>query len=289
MSDFSDRPFVAGSLIGLRAFKPDELGRLHGPSFGGVFKPGENVAECSQSGRSMRRFQRDLAEAVRALEGKPGNPQIKGPRASDHTVAGVDCSCGFYAYFDGGNDYARSGTVSALVEGYGVCTVGHRGFRAEKARLVALVLPKDKSSKRHSGWFDRLADRLYMNGVGALVGVPSGLSGLAAVVLGPSLAFSDSPWFALLAPLGLALMVLAVVVFKADFHAISRHYPSVSDVSKCYDHGAKKDTDQGLIRRNYPDVPTYPTVAAAIKAHPLTPPPAPTPDDGDFWIRPVTR
>jgi len=45
-----------------------------------------------------------------------------------------------------------------------------------------------------------------------------------------------------------------------------------------------------LVTRNYPDVLTYPTVAAMTKAHPLTPPlepRVPTPDDPDFWTAPA--
>lgn len=44
-----------------------------------------------------------------------------------------------------------------------------------------------------------------------------------------------------------------------------------------------------LVRRNYPDVPTYPTKKEALAQHPLTPPPPPNPTDEDFWTREVPR
>ncbi len=64
-------------------------------------------------------------------------------RPDDHREAMVGCACGFYAYFNGTNkfsDYDGSHTISGIVEGYGMCTVGSQGFRASKARIVALVI-----------------------------------------------------------------------------------------------------------------------------------------------------
>lgn len=52
-----------------------------------------------------------------------------------------DCSCGFYAYYEGSNDYYREGMVMAIVKGTGELILGTRGFRAEKAEIVALHIP----------------------------------------------------------------------------------------------------------------------------------------------------
>lgn len=120
MSEFSDRPFVAGSLIGIRAFKP--VGdRLVAPVQGTwLWRPGENVAACL--------------------------PALSWPLAStptqDHRAGSMGCRCGFYAYFQAGyNPHTRPGDIFGLIEGYGVVTVGTRGFRCEKARIVALIAP----------------------------------------------------------------------------------------------------------------------------------------------------
>lgn len=174
MSDFSDRPFVAGSVVGLRAFAVDQLGRLYGPSIQQVFTPGENVAVCRKeeaqtwtmwgvpmpkltftvnpppvfasdpsSGEVTAKYQVGVAEAaVKAKE-------------CEHTVGGLGCSCGFYAYFDGQNDYKTGRNIAAVIEGYGVCTVGTRGFRAAKARLLALVEPKSGVSPMVAGYIRR--------------------------------------------------------------------------------------------------------------------------------------
>ena len=49
-----------------------------------------------------------------------------------------DCTCGFYGYFDGSDDYHGDAKVTAVVEAYGEVVIGTRGFRAMKARIVAL-------------------------------------------------------------------------------------------------------------------------------------------------------
>jgi hypothetical protein len=67
----------------------------------------------------------------------------------DHVPVGTArCRCGFYAYHvkrDGGD---FSGAVDGIVEGYGVVTVGSKGFRCQKARILALV-PR----RGPVGWF----------------------------------------------------------------------------------------------------------------------------------------
>lgn len=130
MSAFSDRPLVAGSLIGLRAFTVDQLGRLRGPHIQTVFTPRLNEARCAAKGYTI-------------VDGyhRPDNVLLR--PTPEHTIGSIDCRCGFYAYFDGTNDYHTPGaTIEALIEGFGVCTVGGAGFRASKARLVALVRPR---------------------------------------------------------------------------------------------------------------------------------------------------
>ncbi|AKU15781.1 hypothetical protein [Luteipulveratus mongoliensis] len=192
MSDFSDRPFAAGSMFGLRAFRVDGLGRLTGVSHQSVWTPGENVAECLQD-RAVNIYARLQADLFNSLYGAGGysihttppptssstrfwssswpssrtSPaalrqqadqaqrraqalidaeQAENAEESMHTVAALDCKCGFYAYFDGSADYYETArdegvALAAVIEGYGVCTTGSRGFRASKARIVALIVP----------------------------------------------------------------------------------------------------------------------------------------------------
>jgi hypothetical protein len=189
MSDFGDRPFVAGSVMGLRAFRVDPLGRLTGVSHQDVWLPGENTAICHKKPRTAEddlynRLIWEMTASRHFLYGgslAPTPPPASGGFISkffgtsvtpdptptkivppmpapgekkpviEHRLAGVACQCGFYAYFDGGNDYLqqpesswsddKAPRIGAIIEGWGVCTVGARGFRAEKAKVVALIIP----------------------------------------------------------------------------------------------------------------------------------------------------
>lgn len=115
--DFSVRPFAAGTVVGLRSFRITQDGHLRAATRpDAIWQQGENLAEC------LRYW-----------------PSMKITEDGDHRVANAHCTCGFYAYFDGGNDYDRFHTITGIVEGYGTVTVGSRGFRAAKARIVALV------------------------------------------------------------------------------------------------------------------------------------------------------
>lgn len=78
-----------------------------------------------------------------------------------------DCACGFYAYQEGSNDYYKpdsdegrygtmtmwvsngtvttgnaAGVVGGVVRGYGRTVLGTRGFRSEKAEILALYVEK---------------------------------------------------------------------------------------------------------------------------------------------------
>lgn len=115
--EFSIRPFAAGSVVGLRSFAVTPDYQLSAVTRRVSWIPGQNMARC-----------------LRVWWRPPDS----------HRVGVVGCSCGFYAYFDGTNDYANmivGVSVTGIVEGYGLVTVGSRGFRAEKARIVALVEP----------------------------------------------------------------------------------------------------------------------------------------------------
>lgn len=141
MSAFSDRPLVAGSVVGQRWFNVDQLGRLLSLGTPPVaFRPGVNEAVCRNA----------LYEGV---NGYPLTTITVERRpvvvAAEHQIAGVDCSCGYYAFFD--NNERKAG-VYGIIEGTGVCTVGTLGFRASRARLLALVRP----SRLVDGWWDRV-------------------------------------------------------------------------------------------------------------------------------------
>lgn len=124
--------FAVGVVRGVRSFKVDRLGRLTGVSYPQVWRPGENLATCRRNEQFMLTF------AQFALF---DGGLVKSPEPEPHALDG--CGHGFYAYYDGSDDFHKEGMVSAVVEGYGEAVIGTRGFRCMKARIVALHIPDD--------------------------------------------------------------------------------------------------------------------------------------------------
>ena len=115
-----DGPRTAPGVVrGVRAFRVDRWGRLTGVTVRRVFRPGENIAECTPTPDAVER------------------------PAGEHKAGVSGCTCGYWAHYDGRNTYSDPGTVTAIIEGYGQVTLGRAGFRAEKARVVALVVPHE--------------------------------------------------------------------------------------------------------------------------------------------------
>lgn len=118
-AEFASLGFAAGVVRGVRSFSVDELGRLTGIHYEQVWMPTENQAECRRA---------DQYNTGRQIE--------------DYGKHLPGCECGFYAYYDGSNDYrAGETTITAVIEGYGSTVIGSRGFRCAKARIVALHIP----------------------------------------------------------------------------------------------------------------------------------------------------
>jgi hypothetical protein len=124
-----DLPLAAGSVTGVRLWHVDMTsaeavangaagpveGLLTGV-FGGVWRPGENVAVCG-GGQGSPPCHPDLVPA-------PG------------------CGCGFWAYwalrYAWRCDYYWRGDVVGVIQGYGRTTIGTRGCRCRKARVLGL-------------------------------------------------------------------------------------------------------------------------------------------------------
>lgn len=132
-SQYGLRPFYAGAVLrGIRAFSADQAGRLYGVTFTVPWLSGENIKRC-------------LAP--------------EGPCGVD--AATTFCTCGFYAITENTNNeymrgpYGRPPLVEGVIEGYGQVVVGSKGFRAEKARIVALVVPPHRDGAPVlPSWFD---------------------------------------------------------------------------------------------------------------------------------------
>lgn len=159
LSDCTGRPFAAGSVLGVRAWGVDSLGRLHGIAFQQVWVPGENLAECkarptapsSMYSAVVSSLRTDyLATGIAVPSWLPAEPS-----GAPCSVVEPGCKCGFYAYHDGVSDYVDTVDdsfsppkvfyVHGAVEAYGKVTIGPRGFRASKARIKALWIPEGHS------------------------------------------------------------------------------------------------------------------------------------------------
>lgn len=155
---FSERPFVAGSLTGIRSFKIDRFGRLRATQINVVWTPGENLARCMKdqfntSSTFLSMLSLSIPKQIYKVDPVNGmitpvteydEPKVEpAPKTPDHRVATLGCTCGFYAFFDNDeNQWHEPGQIKGLIEGYGLTTVGTRGFRCEKAKIRALILPE---------------------------------------------------------------------------------------------------------------------------------------------------
>lgn len=249
-TDFNDRPFLAGTLTGIRSFNVDGLGRLSAVTRGFAWQPGENEATCLID---------PFSRMVQTISGAFQVPTAvihygNGDSEKAHRAGQKGCSCGFYAYFDlGHNPHHQKGNVLGLIEGYGLMTVGDRGFRCEKARLVALV---DESQR--SGWWRRIVWRRVATDA---AGVAWWLLMLAA--------FKQPGWARDLFG-GMLGLQLGLSAFGWK-RWLTRPIQSTVPVR---------------VRELYPDVKIYPSVEAAAAAHPLVRPELPSPEsDPEFWQR----
>lgn len=164
---YSGRPFIMGTLRGSRSFGVTPTGHLTGVVFRRVWYPGTNHADCRVEvgweipGRGIA----DTLTPVNSPPAEGGSPWRLGwewsigtergfitskpkPLWQDFDAPGhdiADCNCGFYGFFNGSLDYADDHRASGIVEGFGMVNVGTRGFRASKARVIALYMPPEAS------------------------------------------------------------------------------------------------------------------------------------------------
>lgn len=130
---FSGTPLVLGSVIGFRGFNfwyghnnyRDVI--VYSPYRRTEWTPGENAAAC--------------VTWRKVAEGVGGQEYAKVDVEHTNTLSYQECSCGFYAYFRdgfwGGN---AKWALGAIIEGYGMTTLGSEGFRCQNAKILALSM-----------------------------------------------------------------------------------------------------------------------------------------------------
>lgn len=137
MSDYDGVDFAIGSVCGFRRWKVDATGVLAPVTYSGsgVWGPGENVSTCSCHPSDSQ---------VPKVEGEDYKERHERAAAWRESASFADMKCGFYAYFDGCDDGGYGSTdpgVCGVIEGYGEVLIGTKGFRAKKARILALAVP----------------------------------------------------------------------------------------------------------------------------------------------------
>jgi hypothetical protein len=268
-NDFTGFGLAVGSVFGQRSWVIDRLGRLTSVVHDGTpWRPGVNEAKCDTL----------IANLDRILSRSRASALVPDEADENHLAT---CVCGFYAYFDKQhNNYADSLkgiSVEGVIEGFGKTVLGDKGFRAEKARIVALTLPKPKKDK--TPWLvkkmydlDQESERDLIMGFWVL----SAVTAVVSVVTGLLLALvARSSWASPVLALSVWSAYAILCVMQAD-----RYSPPRSP---------NREKLFALVRRNYPDVKFYDTATEMYAAHPLTPPPEETldPTTDEFWTRKV--
>ena len=163
-SDYGDRPLYAGAVLrGQRVWYVDQSATLYGMTFPKPWAPGENVAECYNEsyidGYNGGSCPCQLCMSMRVRDAGPKVPKW---RETAHDVS-IKCACGWYGITGHSNEYLftsdytrhRLPRIEGIIEGYGKVVVGSKGFRAQKAQIVALVVPEGRRTNAASrSWHD---------------------------------------------------------------------------------------------------------------------------------------
>jgi hypothetical protein len=120
--------FIVAANNGFRAWRMPNIatGRLHSLCMSHEWHPGINRCNCGAPG-----------------PGSTWGYQMAGNAPCEHPTK--NCSHGFYAYY--AEDYYMDGAyntgprVNGLLEGFGHCVIGSKGFRAQFGIISAIVEP----------------------------------------------------------------------------------------------------------------------------------------------------
>lgn len=161
------------------------------------------------------------------------------PAMPPHTRIIPECDCGFWAYTNGDHFLSVPGpAVLGIIEGWGRMVVGPYGFRAEKARIVALCFPETVMQQQQSDPPPPPRRSLWAAFNAVLDAIGSRLGALAAGSPPPSTArlrALNQPWQTVTPDLRAAVAVLYPRVPIFDSVAeMQRAYP-LSDIRALLD------------------------------------------------------
>jgi hypothetical protein len=153
---FDGFSLALGEVYGLRIWRMDEYGRLRALHLPNVpaWRPGVNTAECrvDEANKVAPGWMPPGYVAMYAAGGIVVMPEVLRP-GPEHPAPDEGCRCGFYAYTCPGPDlqYAhQDGFVLGVIRGTGRTLIGAKGFRCEKAEIVALLEPTAEGAQ--AGW-----------------------------------------------------------------------------------------------------------------------------------------
>jgi hypothetical protein len=227
--DFAGLGFAIGTVKGVRAWDVDKLGRLRAVyKTDAIWKPGENVAKCRYNHKETDKYTR---------------------------YPMTDCACGFYAFYKDNNEYASKHRISGVIEGYGQTVIGTKGFRAEKAKIVALHIPRPKVVAFQwplVGW-------LRKQGSAGFIGPMALAMALFALIPGVGLLFSPEAfgWGILLLGVAAVLGYVFAAAIRADFGPDKDTYNEVLTADLL-----------GRVIHNYPDVELFDSYKEMIAKYP---------------------
>lgn len=145
--------FAVGEVYGMRIWNMDDYGRLRARHMQGAapWRPGVNTAVC---------VARD-GSPIRGLLYGTGSVTVDPAAQAEtdvHAAPDERCTCGFYAYTHDPAATYESTSVTGVIRGTGRTLIGTKGFRTEKAEIVALLDPT--SLREAYSWQEWVRDRL---------------------------------------------------------------------------------------------------------------------------------
>ena len=174
--EYAGFALAMGEVYGLRTWRMDDHGRLRAMhlEMAPPWRPGVNEAVCYADSYGsvgfMGGFIGGLVTGGMVL-GPPSascqctvctaacSPQPE-QKLEQHAVPDESCACGFYAYTSPKTRETYSGhdgNVFGVIRGTGRTLIGTKGFRSEKAEIVALLDPSHGRDGTYGEW---MADRL---------------------------------------------------------------------------------------------------------------------------------
>ena len=170
--DHGGREYAVGDVIGARFFKVSKKGRLTGISRTGyAYTPGENIAKCETWSLPSELQPEGFDDLI-----WPEKQAHLDKWKADHNVFGCK-EHGFWGlYADEWMDssWADDDNLVGIIRAYGEVQIGTKGFRAEKAEIIAMSFEqqgdywvlsdyaKDKLRRNYPTvvWFDYIGEMM---------------------------------------------------------------------------------------------------------------------------------